>query len=47
MPIKMGNRKRSPLDVEYTLGGNFYVKKLLYIRNYKSEALIFNFTIIY
>lgn len=25
----MDNRKKSPLDVEYTSGGNFYAKKLM------------------
>ena len=39
----MDNRKKSPLDAEYTSGGNFYAKKLsthkqLRKRNIRNES---------
>ncbi|HJI56348.1 MAG: hypothetical protein ACLSGX_01805 [Pseudoruminococcus massiliensis] len=34
----MDNRKKNPLDVEYTSRGNFYAKKLQ-ISNYEKEIL--------
>ena len=35
----MDNRKKSPLDVEYTSGGNFYAKKYQPISKYENEIL--------
>ena len=37
--IKMDNRKKSPLDVEYTSGGNFMPRSYRHIRQYEDEII--------
>ena len=35
----MDNRKKSPLDVEYTSGGNFMPRSYRHIRQYEDEII--------